>query len=377
MEYDIVIIGGGVIGLACAAESAKQRRSTLLVERHKSFGQETSSRNSEVIHSGIYYPTGTLKARLCVTANKNLYDECDRAGVWNRRCGKLIVAVASGEIESLNKLYERGVANGVDGLMLLDALEVKRIEPHIECHSAIFLPRTGIIDSHELMRSYLLEAKEYGSDFAFGVEFAGGEYKDGRYRLRLRDTNGEDTNVEAQYVVNSGGLHADKVAERFGIDIDKAGYRLHHNRGHYYTVSPIKSKLISHLIYPLPHQHLVSVGIHITLDKTGQVKLGPDMDYLDPAVPESEWYKFDDSRKDKFFNAVRSYFPALELADLSPGQVGVRPKLKGSEESVMDFIIKEESDKGFPGFVNLMGMESPGLTCSREIAREVFKIIHD
>ncbi len=375
MEVDVIVIGSGVIGLACAAESAKQGYSTLLVERHESFGQETSSRNSEVIHSGIYYPTGTLKARLCVTANNNLYNECSRADVWNRRCGKLIVAVASGEIEPLKKLYERGLANGVDGLRLLDAREAKKIEPHIECNSAIFLPTTGIIDSHQLMKSYLLEAKEHGADTAFGVEFIAGELKDDRYQLRLRDTNGENVNVEAQYVVNSGGLRADKVAEGFGIDIDKAEYRLHHNRGHYYTVSPAKSKLISHLVYPLPHQHLVSVGIHITLDKAGQVKLGPDMGYLDPAIPESEWYKFDDSRKDKFFTAVRSYFPALESADLSPGQVGVRPKLKGSEETVKDFIVHEESDKGLQGLVNLIGIESPGLTCSRELAREVFRIL--
>ncbi len=375
MEVDVIVIGGGVVGLACAAESAKRGYSTLLVERHESFGQETSSRNSEVIHSGIYYPTGTLKARLCVTANNNLYDECNRAGVWNRRCGKLIVAVASDEIEPLKKLYERGIANGVDGLRLLDAGEVKRIEPHIECNAAILLSTTGIIDSHQLMKSYLLEAKEHGADSAFGVEFIAGELKDGRYHLRLRDTNNEDVKVEAQYVVNSGGLRADKVAEGFGIDIDKAEYRLHHNRGHYYSVSGLKNNMISHLIYPLPHSHLVSVGIHMTIDRSGRMKLGPDTEYLNDSLPESEWYKFDDSRREKFFNAVHRYFPSLKLDNLSPDQVGVRPKLKGSEETVKDFIVHEESNKGLPGLVNLIGIESPGLTCSREIAREVFRIL--
>ena len=375
MNTDVVVIGGGVVGLACAAESAKRGLSTLLVERHGSFGQETSSRNSEVIHSGIYYPTGTLKTRLCVTANKNLYDECSRAGVWNRRCGKLIVAINPEEIEPLQKLYARGIANGVEGMQLLDAHDAKKLEPHIDCTSAIFLPSTGIIDSHQLMKAYLTEAKGHGTDVAFGVEFIAGDYENGKYNLHLKDTSGEGIKLESKFVINSGGLWADKVAERFGINIDTADYRLHHNRGHYYTVSPAKSKLISHLVYPLPHQHLVSVGIHITLDKAGQVKLGPDMDYLEPSIPESEWYKFDESRKERFYKAVRGYFPALDLDDLSPSQVGVRPKLKGSEETVKDFIINEESGKGMPGLVNLIGIESPGLTCSREIAREVFNIL--
>lgn len=377
MQYDLVIIGAGVVGLACGAEGAKYGLSTLVVERHESFGQETSSRNSEVIHSGIYYPTGSLKARLCVTANKNLYNECNKTGVWNRRCGKLIVAVEPDEIEPMKKLYQRGIDNGVEGLKLIDASEVKKYEPSIRSVGAIYLPTTGIIDSHELMKSYLAEIKSYSGDVAFGVEFLKGEMKNGLLQLRFQDNNDIEMKVESRFVVNSGGLWADKVASRFGIDIENSGYKMHHNRGHYYTVSSQKSKLISHLVYPLPHQHLVSVGIHITIDKAGQVNLGPDMDYLDPSIPESEWYKFDETRKEKFFEAVKRYFPAIELSDLSPGQVGVRPKLKGSEDQVKDFIIREESDRSLRGLINLIGIESPGLTCSREIAREVVSIINN
>jgi L-2-hydroxyglutarate oxidase LhgO len=377
MEYDLIVIGGGVVGLACAAEGAKRGLSTLIVERHESFGQETSSRNSEVIHSGIYYPTGSLKARLCVAANKNLYEECDKAGVWNRKCGKLIVAVEPDEIEPMKKLYQRGIDNGVEGLKLLDSGEAKRLEPNILCVGAIFLPSTGIIDSHELMKSYLNEIKSNGGDTAFGVEFIKGERENGSLNLKLKDNNGDYLKIESRYVINAGGLWADLVAGRFGIDTEKTEYKLHHNRGHYYTVSSQKSKLICHLVYPLPHQHLVSIGIHITIDKAGQVKLGPDTGYLDPSIPETEWYKFDETRKEKFFTAVHRYFPALELSDLSPGQVGVRPKLKGSEDQVKDFIISEESEKGLEGLVNLIGIESPGLTCSREIAREVITIINN
>ena len=376
VKVDVFIIGGGIVGLACAAESAKRGFSTLLVERHESFGQETSSRNSEVIHSGIYYPTGFLKARLCVAGNQNLYKECDKTNVWYNRCGKLIVAVVPEEEESLHNLYERGIANGIEGLQILDGKQANKLEPYVKCCSAIYVPGTGIIDSHELMKSYFLEAKANGADTAFGVEYIGCENRNESYSLHMKDTNGDDVRLDARHVINAAGLRSDKVAQSFGIDIDAADYRLHHNRGHYYTVSPTKSRLISHLVYPLPHQHLVSVGIHMTIDKSGQMKLGPDMGYLDPSIPEADWYKFDDSRKEKFYNAVHRYFPSLELEDLSPGQVGVRPKLKGSEETIKDFIIKEESDRGLPGLVNLIGIESPGLTCAREIAREVFKILH-
>ncbi len=377
LQYDVVIIGGGVVGLACAAESATMGYSTLLVEKHGSFGQETSSRNSEVIHSGIYYPTAFVKARLCVSANHSIYKECERSGVWTNMCGKLIVAVNPGEESALQDLHHQGQENGIEGMRFLDSRQAAKIEPHIKCHAAIYLPSTGIIDSHGLMKSYLAEAKAGSADMAFGVEFKNGGWSKGSFKLNLRDASGEATQIESRYVVNSAGLHSDLVAENFGIDIDRAGYRLHHNRGHYYTVSARKSRLISHLVYPLPHEHLVSVGIHITIDRAGQAKLGPDMEYINSLVPEPQWYVFDDSRKEKFYNAVKSYFPDLSMEDLSPGQVGVRPKLLGSETKVKDFIISEESGKGLPGLVNLVGIESPGLTCAREISREVFKLIKD
>lgn len=377
MDTDVLIIGGGVVGLACAAESSRRRFRTILVERHSSFGQETSSRNSEVIHSGIYYPTGSLKATLCVRANGKLYGECARRGVWQKKCGKLIVAVTPEEEPELEKLYRKGVANGVEGMEILNATDVRKLEPYIGCLRAIFLPTTGIIDSHELMRSLLTEARSDGADTAFGIEFLAAERKPSGYSLRFRDADGTTVDMEARIVINAAGLASDRVAQAFGIDIDAAGYRLHHNRGHYYTVSASKSRLVTHLVYPMPHPQLVGAGIHITLDRAGQCKLGPDTEYLEPTVPESEWYKFDEGRKEKFFTAVVRYFPSLEREDLSPGQVGVRPKLMGSSESLKDFIINEESSRGLPGLVDLVGIESPGLTCAMEIAKEALDKVRD
>lgn len=375
MDADVLIIGGGVVGLACAVESATRHRSTLLIERHASFGQETSSRNSEVIHSGIYYPTGSLKARLCLAGNRTTYEECERLGVWFNRCGKLIVAVAPEEEPELEKIYRRGLANGVEDLRLLNEREAKQIEPSVFCRSAIHVPGTGVVDSHELMRAYLHETQSAGGDCTFGVEYLGATAQDGGYAVSIRDTTGDRIEVTTRIVINAGGLFADKVARSFGIDIDQAGYRQYPNRGHYYRVSLARSRMISRLVYPVPNPQLTGLGIHITLDRAGQIKLGPDAEYLAQDTPATEWYKFDDTRRDKFYNAVSRYFPALRAEDLSPDQVGVRPKTQAPGAPVADFVIREERERGLPGLVNLIGIESPGLTCAREIAREVFRLV--
>ncbi len=372
MTTDVVIVGGGVVGLACAAEGASRGLSTLLVERHSSFGQETSSHNSEVIHSGIYYPPDSLKARLCVPANRNLYASCERDGVWFRRCGKLVVAVTPEEVPILEGIYKRGVGNGVEGLRMIEASEALSLEPNIACVAALVVPSTGIVDSHELMRSYIHRAKEHDADLVFGATLVGAEKTANGYRLRLREAGGEVTDVECRYVINSAGYSCDDVAAFFGIDPDAAGYRVHHNRGHYYRVAHERGRLVSRLVYPVPPPKFTSIGIHITLDRGAQVKLGPDAEYIDPAIPESEWYKFDESRRDRFFDAVVRYFPVLRREDLTPDQVGVRPKIQKPGEEAKDFVIVEETSRGLPGLVNLIGIESPGLTCSAELAKFVF-----
>jgi L-2-hydroxyglutarate oxidase LhgO len=237
------------------------------------------------------------------------------------------------------------------------------------------VPSTGIVDSHELMKAYMSEAQAHGGDCAFNTEFASAEAVAGGFRLRLKEQNGEDVEMTARTVINAGGLSADRVAGGFGIDPVAAGYTLHPNRGHYYRIGPAKSKLVSGLVYPVPFANLTGLGVHITIDRSGQVKLGPDAEFIDPAVPRSDWYKFDDSRADRFYEAVVRYFPALERSDLSPDQVGVRPKVQVPGESIRDFIIADETGRGLPGLVNLIGIESPGLTCCHEIAKEAMKTI--
>ncbi len=369
MDFSVLIIGGGVVGLACAAECAKRGFSTLLVERHHSFGQETSSRNSEVIHSGIYYATDSLRARLCVPANKNLYSYCEKNNVWFNRCGKLIVAVTDEEVPELEKLFQRSKANGVPGVELLTGGQAKTVEPYISSVAALFLPSTGIIDSHELMRAYMHEAKSYGAEILFDCSFKQLVECNNGFKVALQDAHNEVTELSAQYIINSAGLGAASVAELCGITIDDAGYKMYPNRGHYFRVASSKSSLVSRLVYPVPPPKHEGLGTHITIDRGGQVKLGPDQEYC-INIPEQQWYQFDESKKEKFFLSVKRYFPALELDDLSPDQIGVRPKIQKPGEDPRDFIIQEESGRWLPGLVNLIGIESPGLTCAREIAIE-------
>lgn len=376
MEVEVLIIGLGVVGLACAARIAAAGFSTLCIERHASFGQETSSRNSEVIHSGIYYPAGSLKARLCVAGNRNLYPLCERLGVWHRRCGKLVVAVTEEEETDLDRLLDQARMNGVAGVEKLSAAAVRNLEPEIHCLSALIVTSSGIVDSHELMKAYLHEATSHGATIAFGVEFLGPVPGSAAgYVVRLRDANREETEVTARHIINSAGLQATAVAGSFGIDVSTAGYRMYPNRGHYYRVSPAKSRLVSRLVYPIPPKNMPGLGIHITIDRAGQCKLGPDAEYIGPSVPEELWYAFDDTRREKFQRAVSRYFPCLEVEDLSPDQVGVRCKLQAPGERVRDFVIAEETGRGLPRLINLVGIESPGLTCSWEIAGRVLELM--
>ena len=376
MDVDVIIVGAGVVGLACARESAKRGFSTLVIERHDSFGQETSSHNSEVIHSGIYYAPGSLKARLCPAANRRMYTECERMGVWHRRCGKLIVAVAPEEEPELQKLYDRGVVNGIEGMSLMTRDAAAKLEPEIRCHAAILLPSTGIVDSHELMKAYLREAREGGADVAYGIAVEAGESKQDGFVVNVREINGALQKITTRFVINAAGVGASDVAAGFGVRIDAAGYAFHPNRGHYYKVSPSKSRMVSRLVYPVPTPTEIGLGIHITVDRAGQAKLGPDAEYCEKLNAE-EWYEFDDSpaRREKFYTAALRYFPILERSDLSPDQVGVRSKVQAPGAPPRDFIIADESQKGLRGLVNLIGIESPGLTCSAEIAGEAVNII--
>ncbi len=366
MDADVVVIGAGVVGLACARELAARGREVVLIERHERFGVETSSRNSEVVHAGIYYPTGSLKARLCVAGNRSLYAWCEAHGVPHRRVGKLIVATAADEEAKLEGLTRQAAENGAVPLRPLSTREVRDLEPHVRAVRGLWSPSTGIVDSHQLMASLLADAEAHGCTAVWRHEIAAAEpVGSGGYRVTAR-SGAEATALEARAVVNAAGLDADRVAALPGLDLDAAGYRLHYARGHYFRVHPRKRHLAGHLIYPAPHA--THLGIHVTLDMAGGIRLGPDLEYLPDRAQD---YRVAEALRPAFFEAASRYLEGLEPDDLSVDQAGIRPKLQGPGQPVRDFVIQEESARALPGWVNLVGIESPGLTCCLEIARVV------
>ncbi len=362
-QVRIAIIGAGVVGLAIAAELARTERGVFVFEKNGSFGLETSSRNSEVIHAGIYYPEGSLKATLCTQGNRLLYDFAAEHGVAHRRTGKLIVAVDEGEFGQLEELHRQAQRNGVPGLEMVSRAEVKRLEPNVEAAAAILSPSTGIIDGHGLMRTLNGLARERGADFIFDAEVGGLEQTAGGFRVTVSDREGTST-FESALVINAAGLNSDRVAGLAGIDIDHAGYRLHHNKGEYFSVNCPDGAPVSRLVYPLPEQ--AGVGIHVCVTIDGKVRLGPSTRYVDEID-----YRIDETEKESFHRSVRRFLPGLRLQDLTPDFAGIRPKLQGPDDDFRDFVITDEASRGLPSLINLIGIESPGLTSSPAIARRV------
>lgn len=366
-EVDILIIGAGVVGLAIAKEVAKADRSVVILERNKAFGQETSSRNSEVIHGGMYYPSGTLKARLCVEGRRLLYELCEKYSIAHKKTGKLVVAVEEDEKDALQKLLALGEANGVEDLAMLTVNQIKEIEPSIKGLLAMHSPQTGVIDSHSLMKFYLNSAQDNGAMVVFDAEAVFIEKIAKGYIVNVK--NGEETiNVEARVVINSAGLDSDRVASMAGIDLDKNKYRLHYCKGQYFRVNAAKSKMIKGLVYPVPKPKAGGLGIHATIDLAGSMRLGPDDEYMKDCVKD---YSVDSLHAEKFFESAKIFMPFIELSDLTADISGIRPKLQEKNGEFRDFIIQDESEKGLPGFVNLIGIESPGLTASPAIAKYV------
>lgn len=367
-KVDVVIVGAGVIGLAVACKLGKERKEVVVIERHKNFGQETSSRNSEVIHAGIYYSKDSLKARLCLEGNKLLYHLCERHNIPHKRLGKLIVATNEFEVKELEELITRGKNNGVEGLTLLTETQIKEMEPYVQAICAIHSPNTGIVDTHQLMRCLESLAKDKGVIFAYNCEIVGIERKQGGYEVNIRDADGQKLVLFTQVFINSAGLHSDEIAQMVGIDIEKAGYRLHYSKGEYFRVKESKSKLVKQLVYPTPKDS--DLGIHTVTDLQGQLKLGPNAFYVDEVN-----YDVDILHLPEFYESSRKFLPFIELEDLNPDMAGIRPKLQRHQDSTEDFIISDEEPKGFPHFINLIGIDSPGLTASLAIAKYVNTMI--
>jgi L-2-hydroxyglutarate oxidase LhgO len=372
MDYDFVIIGAGVIGLACAEKISKLGHSCLVIERNPGFGFETSSRNSEVIHAGIYYPQNSLKAKLCVSGNRSIYEWCVKFNIPHRRIGKFIIAVDKNEESELDRIFENAKQNGVEGIRKVSLNEFEKSEPNVKAKSVLFSRDTGIINSHKFMASLEESAKRNGTDFAYKHSVIGIEKSNQGYKLEIIDPSGQNCRISANFIVNSAGLDCDTVAELAGIDVDKAGYRLQYCRGHYFKLNSSKRNLVNHLIYPVPNKNSSGLGIHVTIDMVGDLKLGPDTEFL---ADRKQDYRVDEHLKQNFYDAAQRYIPSLLIEDIHPDQSGIRPKLKAENGEFRDFIIKEETDNGLPRLINLIGIESPGLTASLAIAEGVTTLI--
>lgn len=363
-KVKITIIGAGVVGLAIAAELSREYDDIVVLEKHEKFGQETSSRHSEVIHSGIYYPPNSLKAGLCVDGARLLYEYCEKHSIPHSKLGKLIVASDESEVTALQELYETGIQNGVKGLTLIGKDEINKMEPNVNAVAAIYSPNTGIIDSHSLMSHLHRVANASGVLFSFNTEADFIEKQKNGYVIGIKNNNYK---FASSIVINSAGLSADYVAELAGVDIDTAGYRLSYCKGSYFSYS--RKSPIKMLVYPVPHKDLSGLGIHATLDLSGRLRFGPDAEYVD-AID----YKVDAGKRDVFYESAKNYIKGLDKEALNPDMAGIRSKIKG--EGIKDFVIKHEVSKGMEGFINLIGIESPGLTASLSIAKYVKNMVN-
>jgi L-2-hydroxyglutarate oxidase LhgO len=359
-RVDCIVVGAGVVGLAVARELALAGHEVIVLEASEGIGTETSSRNSEVIHAGIYYPTGSLKAQLCVAGKHLLYDYCSTRGVAYQRIGKILVATQEEELPTLRKYQQLAAANGVDDLQWLDAAAVREEEPAVTAVAGLLSPSTGIIDSHALMLSLQGELEAHGGMIAFHAPVRSGEIREDS--IVVEAGGAEPMMLQCGLFVNCAGLHAQTLARAL------RGFPAQHippqyfAKAHYYTLagrSPFRR-----LIYPMPVAG--GLGTHVTLDLGGQVKFGPDVRWVDALN-----YDFDDSLAGEFYSSIRRYYPGLQDGQLQPGYTGIRPKVSAPSEPAGDFIVQRPSVHGVAGLVNLFGIESPGLTASLAIARQV------
>ena len=370
MDVEICIIGAGVIGLAIARKLSESHKNVFILEKNNKFGQETSSRNSEVIHSGIYYTPGSLKAKLCVEGNDLLYEYAAKKSIPFLKCGKLIVSTDEKENKQLLNLLENGKSNGLSGIELIEAAGVHKLEPNICALQALHLPQTGIIDSHLLMQHLLGDAILNGCEISYLSNVIGIKKIYNGYLISIEDEKGQFYSFTSSTIINCAGLESYNISKLAGLD--DPSYQLSYCKGEYFRVRPPKNKMLSRLIYPLPPQGHEGLGVHATLELDGGLKLGPNAIYLDQNVYD---YSVEARNNQAFYNSAKKYLPFLELEDLSPEMAGIRPKLQAKGEATKDFVIKNEYEKGFLNFINLIGIESPGLTASMAIAKYTESII--
>lgn len=368
-HVDVVVIGAGVVGLAVARALALQGREVMVLEAESDIGTGTSSRNSEVIHAGLYYPQGSLKARLCVQGKAMLYAYCAERDIGHQRCGKLIVATNEAQVPQLLALIARAAANGVDDLTLLSGAQARALEPELACVAAVQSPSTGIVDSHALMLALLGDLERAGGLLALNSELNRAYPSVNWSQSAIVVVANDGTEIAAATVVNAAGLHAPALARRFeGLDARHVP-TAYFAKGNYFTLSGRSP--FGRLIYPVPEA--AGLGVHLTIDLGGQAKFGPDVQWVESA----DDLAVNPARGEAFYAEIRKYWPALPDGALIPGYGGIRPKISGPGEPAADFLIQGPADHGVPGLVNLFGIESPGLTSCLAIGAHVAALLQD
>ena len=365
-HVNCIVIGAGVVGLAIARRLAMAGHEVIVVEAADAIGTATSSRNSEVIHAGIYYAKDSLKAKLCVGGKWQLYEYCQSHGVPHANCGKLIVATSDEEIETLAGIKVRAADNGVDDLYEIGGNAAREMEPALTCASALMSPSTGIIDSHGVMLAYQGDAEDHGAMIAFESAVVGGEARDNNFEIRARLADGEEYTLSCNLLINSAGLGAQGVAQGLqGLSAEHVP-PLYYCKGSYFSL--LGKQPFSRLIYPVPAS--ASLGVHVTVDLAGQIRFGPDQEWIDDID-----YDVDPQRAEVFYEAVRRYYPELPDNALIPAYSGMRPKIQAPDEAALDFMIQGPEEHGLAGLINLFGIESPGLTSSLAVADEVARLL--
>jgi L-2-hydroxyglutarate oxidase LhgO len=365
MDFKYTIIGAGVVGLATAralTDPGNADGDLLVVEQERTFGRGISSRNSEVIHSGLYYREGSLKQRLCVRGRRLLYDYCAQKDIPHEKCGKLIIATCPDEEAELEWLRIQAEKNNVENVVPLDRKESLSLEPHINVTASLFVKETGIVDSYSLMKALEYDVKQNNGTVLYNAAVVSLRHDD-RYEIELND----GTRFSSEYLINAAGLSAPSITGMLGVAVPL----LYPCKGSYFSYSgPLRCR---HLIYPVPEKKLTGLGVHATIDMNGRIRFGPDTEYINC----TDDFTVRADKKEYFYRSAKKIFPEIIIEDLHPDTAGIRPKIQGPDDpEVKDFYIREERDKGFPRLVNLMGIESPGLTSSIAIAEYVNDIVH-
>ena len=361
-DFDVIIVGAGIIGLSIAEKLSHRYAKVLVIEKESGFGQHTSSRNSEVIHSGIYYPKDSLKAKLCVEGNQLLYSFLETHRLPYRKSGKLVIATQASEKPLLKELLDKGVANGVKGLKVLSEEEVLVLEPHFKSKGALWVPSTGVMDTHTIMKKMESLACRAGVDISYNTEVRDIKKLPDAYQISFVK---DPTIVTSKVVINCAGLWSDKISTMVGI----TDYKLHWCKGEYFKTTRLKN--VRHLVYPIPDPELMFLGIHTRTNLNGDLFFGPNANYVDKLD-----YSVDENSKTEFFNSIKRFLD-IEMDDLSIDTSGIRPKLQEKGGRQRDFVIKNETDRGYKNFINLIGIESPGFTACLSIANYVNTLIEE